>query len=86
MKSLLELIAIVIMAGGLVGLLVERFKSKRGIGVRAIQFLCVTLIVPAMLILGLEGILTTEILGTLFGAIIGYVLSGIGKDEPSRKE
>jgi hypothetical protein len=86
MKPWLELIAAVVMVGGLVGILIERCRSGRGVGVRTIQFLCVTFVVPAMLILGLEGILTTEILGTLFGAVIGYVLSGIGKDDPPSKK
>ena len=46
-----------------------------------IQFLAVVFVVPAIIILALEGVLGTESTAALLGAIVGYVLSGIGKDE-----
>ena len=85
MKATVELIAALIMVGGLASLMYDRIHFKKGIGVRAIQFLCIVFIVPSILILGLEGILNSEVVATLFGAVIGYVLSGIGKDEPSSR-
>jgi hypothetical protein len=36
--------------------------------------------------MGLERVLTADVVATLFGAIIGYVLSGIGKDEGPKPE
>jgi len=81
MKELIELIAAIIMICGLAGILYDRIKYKKGIGVRVIQFLAVVFVVPAILILALEGILSTESTAALLGAIIGYILSGIGKDE-----
>lgn len=47
---------------------------------QVIQFMTVTIIISAVLALGLSQVLTQEILGTLLGAIGGYVLSqGIGR-------
>lgn len=48
---------------------------------QVIQFMTVTIIISVILALGLAGQLKSEILGTLLGAIGGYVLSqGIGRD------
>ena len=85
MKQYIELIAAIIMIGGLAGVFFERIKHSRGIGVRVIQFLAVLFVVPAIIILALEGILSEETTATLFGTIIGYILSGIGKDEAEKK-
>lgn len=55
--------------------------EKKGFGVRIIQLLAIVLLIPAIIILAVQEILQTETIATLFGAIIGYVLSGVGKDE-----
>ena len=83
-KGIIELLAAGIMVAGLVGIFIERLITKRGIGVRVIQFLAVTLIIPAILILSLEGVLEAQASATLLGTIVGYVLSGIGKDEVTK--
>ena len=83
LKAALEIVAGIIMVGGLTGIFTERIVKNRGIGVRIIQFLTVTLVLPIILILALEGILKGETVATLLGAIVGYILSGIGKDEPN---
>jgi len=49
---------------------------------RHIQFVSVGLIVPTILILGLEKVLTSETTATLIGGLAGYLLSGIGRYEP----
>lgn len=82
--GVVEVAAAVVMVVGLVGVLFERYSSKRGIGVRVIQFLAIVLLVPTILILALEDVLSSETVATLLGAAIGYVLSGIGKDEPAK--
>lgn len=74
------------MAGGLVGVFVNRLHLKRGLGIRIIQFLAVAFILPTIVILSLEGVLESQASATLLGTIIGYVLSGIGKDEPSTSD
>jgi hypothetical protein len=80
MKEVIELILVAIMLIGLLGVFYDRIKTKKGIGVRVIQFLAVVFIIPTIIILALEGALS-EVSAALIGTIIGYVLSGIGKDE-----
>jgi len=67
-----------VMVAGIVGVLIHRIWLEFGIGTRAVQFVGICLLVPAVLILGLEDKLSKENIGTILGAIIGYVLSGIG--------
>lgn len=81
MKIIIEAVSCLVMLGGLIGIFIERSRSKRGIGVRVIQFLTITLLLPIILILSLEGILSDQTVATLLGAVVGYILSGIGKDE-----
>jgi hypothetical protein len=59
---------------------------KKGIGVRAIQFLAVVLLIPSIVVLSLVGKLEGQATATLLGTIVGYVLSAIGKDEGRGKE
>lgn len=56
-----------------------------GIGARIIQFACVTLIIPAIIILGIEKILQGETIATLIGGLIGYVLSGISNYDKDKE-
>jgi hypothetical protein len=84
-KEWVQLGMLLLMLVGLVGILHNRLKLDKGIGVRAIQFLAVVEVLPAIVILSLEGILEGQTTGTLLGAVIGYVLSGIGKDERGKR-
>ncbi len=84
MKIWIEGVALLIMVLGVIGIFLERALTKRGIGVRIIQFATVVLVFPIILILALEGILESQTVGALVGTVVGYVLSGIGKDEPSK--
>ncbi len=80
-KNIIEIVACLIMIFGLIGIFYERIKFQKGIGVRIIQFLAVVLLLPIILILAMEKILDNQTTATLIGAIVGYILSGIGKDE-----
>ena len=62
----------------------KKAKTLHGtaIGPRHIQFVSVCLIVPTILILGLEKVLTSETTATLIGGLAGYLLSGLGTYEP----
>lgn len=82
-KEVLQLAGAATMIIGVVSLFCERIKTKKGIGVRVIQVLTVILVLPVVLILALEKIIMGETVATLIGAVIGYILSGIGKDEPT---
>lgn len=71
-----EVIASLTMAIGVLAILLSRVK--RGIGIRVVQFAAVILMLPTILILALEDVLSTEVTGTLLGAIAGYILSSVG--------
>lgn len=72
---------LILMLGGTTWILFERYKREKGIGVRVIQFLAIILLIPSIVILGLNGILSSDVIATLLGTIIGYLFSGINKDE-----
>jgi len=74
-----------LMGLSLVLVFIERFKSKKVLGVRTIQLLSVSLIIPAIIILAIEKVLSGETVATIFGGLIGYVLSGVGNYEPTGK-
>ncbi len=78
---IISLVAVVSMLVGVGGIVMNRIKTGKGIGLRVIQFSVVIMTVPTILILGIEGKLEPATLGTLIGALIGYVLSSMGKDE-----
>lgn len=80
--EIVELIASGVMLCGILGIVFFRLTSDKGLGVRAIQFVAVATIIPAILILALEKVLTGETTAALFGAITGYLLSGIGDFKP----
>lgn len=75
---IVEIIAAVTMVTGILGILVTR--RNKGIGIRVIQFSAVVLVLPIILILAIEKLISTDVVGTLLGAIVGYVLSGIATE------
>lgn len=81
--EIIELMAAISMIIALIGVLHNRIKRDKGFGVRIIQFLAVSLLAPLVLILALEDKLSGETAATIIGTIVGYVLSGIGQDEPN---
>ena len=80
-----EMFASGVMLASVIGVLwiVIRTYAFTGysIGPRHIQFVSVCLIVPTILILGLEKVLTSETSATLIGGLAGYLLSNLGKFE-----
>lgn len=89
MDGYLKLIVIVgctlMMIGGLGGILYDRITNSKGIGVRVIQFLSVVFIIPTIIILAIHNSISSETIATLLGTVIGYILSGVGKDEQNKK-
>lgn len=84
-KSVIELISVLVMLFGTWAVYMNRKQTKKGIGKRIIQLETVVLLIPTVLILSLERILNVEIIGTLLGAIIGYILSDLAKNDPTEK-
>jgi xanthine/uracil permease len=81
-SDIVELIAASLMVLGVAAVFINRWTSDKGLGARVIQLLAVILVIPAILILALERFLTAETVATLFGTLIGYLLSGVGGFRP----
>jgi hypothetical protein len=80
-KGAIELIAAGTAAIGAIGSLI--YAGKRGIGPGTIKLAGTVMIIPTVLILALEKTLEPSTLGTVIGAVLGFVLSGIGgTDKP----
>jgi len=84
----IEIFACLVMVSGVltVFVLVRRQQELHGrtIEPRHIQFVSVCLIIPTILILGLEQWLSRETTATLIGGVTGYLLSGLGREKDDR--
>jgi hypothetical protein len=76
-----EIIAVLIMVGGVGGIFYGMFKGTLALSVRTLQFLAIAMVVPAVLILSLERSIGNESTAALLGTIVGYVLAGGVKSE-----
>ena len=76
-----QLAAIAIMVIGVASIPLSSRLTKDGMR-RVIQFLGVILVIPTIIILALEKVLSAETTGTLIGAVTGYLLSGLGSETP----
>ena len=69
----------------LIAIIWTRISTKKGLGVRVIQFMAVAMIVPAVVLLALHNRLQGEAVAAIFGGLAGYLLSSIAKfDERDR--
>lgn len=73
-----EIIAALTIPIALIAIVSERIWTRKGIGVRTIQFAAVVTFVPLVLILALERILDGNVVSALVGAFVGYLFSNIG--------
>jgi hypothetical protein len=80
-RFVVEIIAVLIMLGGIGGISYGVFKGTIALSVRILQFLAIAFIVPAVLILSLERSIGSESTAALYGTIVGYVLAGGLKSE-----
>jgi hypothetical protein len=76
----IAIIGVLIMAGGLGGIFYLIIKQNATLGMKTIQFLAIVFILPMMLVLGVTNVLGRETIGTIIGVVVGYVLSGFGKE------
>lgn len=88
-KTVIEGVAL-LFAGALAWRLFDTRKDKdtgetKGVGVRFAQILTLVLLLPFVLILGLEGLLRPDALSALLGVIAGYVLSGLALPVPASR-
>jgi hypothetical protein len=80
-RAIVELAAAIVLVVGPI-LLIQYYVSRArndgspvGIGLRAIQVIVAVMATPAIIILALEGVISADVIGTLFGGLLGYVLS-----------
>jgi len=84
-KGVVDFLCVVVMLGVPLGLLAyARYMRREFLGEGIIKFLAISEIVPAIVILGLEGVLDKASAGTLLAGVAGYVLGGI-RDTPRPK-
>jgi hypothetical protein len=76
-----EILAVLIMLGGVSGIFYGVFKGTITLSVRTLQFLAISMVIPAVLILSLERSIGNESTAALLGMIVGYVLAGGVKNE-----
>ena len=62
-------------------LAVMRILTDKGIGLRVIQYLGVTVVVPLIVISAIEGLVSRDALTGLLGAGLGWTLSTLAKDK-----
>jgi hypothetical protein len=67
-----------------IAVLAERLFRKKGIGVRAIQFTGTAALLPAVVLLGLKGLMDGATIAALVGAFIGYVFPGMAEFDRNR--
>lgn len=60
-------------------IVVNRVLTKKGLGVRSIQFLAVSTIVPSLILLAMRGLMQGETVAAILSATIGYLLAQISK-------
>jgi len=80
-RSAVEIIAVLIMSGVVGGIFYGTLKGKLTLNIRTIQFLAVSFLVPAIVILSMERAIGSDATSALMGIIVGYVLSVLGKFE-----
>ena len=85
MEDIIEVLAIIVMLIGLIGIMIDRIFFKKGISIRVIQLIAVIFIIPTILILSIEEFFDSDVVGVLLGAIVGFILSGVGKEETNLK-
>jgi len=81
MKNIVEGTMLIIATAGVIGGIWNRIKLVKGIGVRFIQYLGVTLVLPVIAVLSLEDRISQEMTGAIFIAVVGGLLASVGKDE-----
>jgi hypothetical protein len=86
MKNVIEGGMLLIAAVGLIAGIWNRIQTKKGIGVRFIQYLGLTVMVPTITILSLQERISQEMTGAIAAAAVGGVLASIGKTSAGKEE
>lgn len=57
----------------------QRLFAGKGIGVRSIQFVAVATVVPAVVILAMQGLMQGETVAAILAGLVGYLLGNVSK-------
>ncbi len=63
--------------------IVNRWLTEKGIGVRVVQFSAAAMVIPGVVILATGGYIGGETSAALIGAFIGYLFANIGNFDKS---
>ncbi len=74
---------LILMGIAAVGGIAHRIVTRKGIGLRFCQFLTITMGIPAIIMLAFADKLEKQAIASLIGAVIGFLISKTGKDEPN---
>jgi hypothetical protein len=80
-KEWLEIAVALTMPIGFALIILHRIKRDQGLGRRVMQLTGLILIVPTVFILAMEKVLEPQTVGTLLGALAGYLFAGISGEE-----
>lgn len=79
-KSIIEVIAALTVPITIVSVVWHRVKSEMGMGYRALQYLAIGVVLPVVLILGLEGVIDGNGISAIVGGIVGYLFTSAVKE------
>jgi|GEM_PF-2375578 len=77
----IEIIAALTIPLAIAAIMYQRSQQGGAISIRTIQIMAIAVMAPLILILGLERVLEPSAVGALIGALLGYLLSGIGNEK-----
>jgi len=80
-RYVVEIVAVLIMLGGVGGIFYGVFKGTIALSSRTIQFLAIAFALPMILILSLEGRVGSDATSAVIGMVVGYTLSELSKKE-----
>lgn len=83
-REWVEIIAAATLPLAFVGLLINRWVSKKSLGVRAIQTLAVAMFMPTVVILALERVIDGAVVAALLGGAVGYLFAHISDYDRER--
>ncbi|HEX8365044.1 MAG TPA: hypothetical protein VF603_07155 [Allosphingosinicella sp.] len=70
----------------IVGVLWARVRRDKGLGVRSMQFLTVSVAFPTLAVLAFEEVLDGDAVSALIGALLGYLLSTVTQKRTGGKD
>jgi hypothetical protein len=78
-REAVEIIAAATIPLAMICLFINRWHSGKSLGVRAIQTLAVTMLMPTIIVLAMERIIDGAAVAALIGGAIGYLFAHISE-------